>query len=211
MSRQLRSYIFGGLLGAAVIAVVCFLASFLTARHVDNVVSDKIKNRQLFEAIGTQAYRALGQGTDEYQMSKLKALAEQGLPLSSTLLAWAYEKQGQTDQRDALLLESMDTMTDPDLLGFLTVMAPTFDGNEKSAVAYLEAANSNTSAIQKLSHSMPTHLQGNDLQRLRDCFKTLNDTFSQDNGKLQNRYAYFSDKKSCRIKKGTQDADPVGT
>jgi hypothetical protein len=205
MSRQLRPYIVGGLLGAASVGVLCFLTSYLTARHVEQVVSDKIQNRQILEALGTQAYRSLGHGNDEYQLSKLKALAEQGLPLSSTLLAWVYETKSQFEQRDALLLESMDAMADPDLLGFLTVLAPSFDESAQGATVNLTDKGKGSS-LTALSHSTQTHLQGRDLERLRACYKALNDTYGQDNGKFQNRYAYFADKKSCRIKQGRQDA-----
>jgi hypothetical protein len=205
MPRQLRPYIVGGLLGAASVGVLCFLTSYLTARHVEQVVSEKIQHRQILEAMGTQAYRSLGKGNDEYQLSKLKALAENGLPLSSTLLAWVYETEGKFEQRDALLLESMDNMADPDLLGFLTVLAPTFDENAWGALSSL-TPKGKASSLSTLSHSTQTHLQGQDLERLRACYKALNDTYGQDNGKFQNRYAYFADKKSCRIKKGRQDA-----
>lgn len=211
MPRQLRPYIFGGLLGATVIAAVCFLTSYLTAQHVERVVGDKVKNRQLFEAIGRQAYQSLGQGTDDYQLSRLKALAENGFPGSASRLAWAYDKQGLIDERDALLMQSMETMVDPDLLAFLTVVAPAFDEKAVHSVIDQMLAAGDTSTTTRLYHSTQTHLQDNDLKRLRGCFQTLTDTYSQDNGKFQNRYAYFADKKSCRSKKGTQDADPVGT
>lgn len=209
MPRQLKPYIFGGLLGATVIAAVCFLTSYLTAQHVEHVVSDKVKNRQLFEAIGSQAYQALGKGNDDYQMSKLKALAENGFPGSASRLAWAYDKQGLIDERDALLMQSMETMVDPDLLAFLAVVAPAFEEKAVHGVIDQPLAEGNTRTSSRLYHSTQTNLQDNDLERLRVCFKTLTDTYSQDNGKFQNRYAYFADKKSCRSKKGTQDADPA--
>jgi hypothetical protein len=211
MVRVLRSYIQGGLIGSAVVAVVCFMASYLTAQHVDTVVADKLKNRQLFEAMGSQAYQALGHGDDDYQLSKLKALADQGFPGAASRLAWAYDKQGMVDQRDALLMSSLDTMVDPDLLAFLTVVAPAFDELAVHSVidkmATAGAANTST----RLYHSTQTHLLDKDIQRLRGCFTALNDTYSQDNGKFQNRYAYFADKKSCRLKKGTHDANPART
>lgn len=209
MSPVSRGYLTGGLFFAVTVGGLCFLASHLGTKYVDQVIYQKFEQRVAVEGEATRVFEALRRRDPKADLSKLEKLAALGYPKVNTLLAWTYDERSMISSRDAQVMRSLDTMIDPDLLMFLGFVARSFD-EEAQSEAYdrIMAGGINRNTIYA---SMQTRLSEADLKTLRGCYAKLQAMYSEDeHGQRSIRYAYFNDTMSCRTPKGTQDANQAG-
>lgn len=212
MSPVLRSYIVGGALLAAGVSGLGYLTSYLGAKHVDQIISDKMAARAPAEEMAARIFEGLRQGNALMSLVDLEALADQGHPRSSALLSWIYDSRAMVKERDDLVMHSLDRMVDPDLLLFLGFVARTFDEQARDE-AYAKMMDSGKKvSLSAIYASMQTDLSEGDLARLKSCYARLQKIYSDDpHGRSAIRYAYFSDTMSCQTNQGLHDADQTGT
>lgn len=212
MSPVLRSYIVGGLLLVAGAGAVGYLASYLGAKHVDQVIQAKMDSREEPENLASRIFDGLRMHKQGAHLSDLELIATAGYPRASSLLAWSYDTRAMVSKRDALVMQSLDRMVDPDLLLFLGFVARSFDEQAQNEAFDKMSEGGKGVSLSGIYASMQTELAEPDLQRVRACYSKLQKTYSDDpRGRQAIRYAYFSDTMSCRHAQGLHDADQAGT
>ena len=212
MSPVLRSYIIGGLLLVAGAGSLGYLASYLGAKHVDQVIQSKMDAREPSEDLAAKVFDGLRKRSPAVHLSDLEALAIKGYPRASSLLAWSYDSHAMVKERDALIMSSLDRMVDPDLLLFLAFVSRSFDEQARDEAYAKIMEGGKRVSLTAIYASMQSDLAEPDLKRLRDCYSRLQRTYSDDpRGRQAIRFAYFSDTMSCRTEQGLHDADQAGT
>lgn len=212
MSPVLRSYIVGGLLLVTGAGGIGYLASYLGAKHVDQVIQAKMDAREPAEDLATRIFDGLRKQRDGVSLSDLEALSVRGYPRASSLLAWSYDSRALVNERDALVMRSLDRMVDPDLLLFLGFVSRSFDEQARSEAFDKMLEGGKRVSLGAIYASMQTNLNEHDLDRIRVCYSKLQKNYSDaPRGRQAIRFAYFSDTKSCRTEQGLHDADQAGT
>jgi hypothetical protein len=209
MSSVLRSYVLGGFLFISGVGAVSYLASYLGAKHVDEVVAAKLAAREPQEASAALLFDRLRRNDNPASLSDLQALAREGIPDASALLAWIYDDRAMVDERDALVMASLERMSDPDLLLFLGFVSRSFDPQARDEALDRILDGGKGVNRRRIYASMQTNLSSDDLGRLFSCYEKLQHLYSDAGASSRRavRYAYFNDTMSCQSPKGLHDAD----
>ncbi len=192
---RIRGFLFTGLTAIAVGVTLSVPISFWTVKEVNSRIESKMDARQPFENKARASFMAIQKG-DESKLEELEGMASQGLPVSTSLLWQVYQDKGLDQQRDQLVVESLERMTDPDLLFFLDFARYTFDEQYRKMVAVTEQAKSGKAAVD-LEEAGKSPLSSDQLSLISECFNYLTSRYDGDGGKIRNRYAYLTDTKGC--------------
>ena len=212
MSPVLRSYIVGGLFLVTGACGIGYLASYFGAKHVDGVIQSKLEARESDEDLAARQFDGLRKRDPSVKLSDLEAIAYRGYPRAGSLLAWSYDHRAMVKERDALIMNSLNRMIDPDLLLFLGFVSRTFDEQARDEAFEKLLEGGNRVSLSAIYASMQTDLSAGDLETLKICYAKLQKTYSDNpHGRQAIRFAYFSDTMSCRTEQGLHDADQAGT